>query len=107
MQFNLKNLKGNSCKAMLQFYFDSGLPLLDYNGRFNSSDGKVSVCTEFSPQYDSSDFHDLVLFMPYDELHLSSGEHSLKMEAALYYKNGAESVQLGEGFEPLSFLFSK
>ena len=107
MQFNLKNLKGNSCKAMLQFYFDSGLPLLDYNGRFNSSDGKVSVCTEFSPQYDSSDFHDLVLFMPYDELHLSSGEHSLKMEAALYYKNGGGYVQLGEGFEPLSFLFSK
>ena len=107
MQFNIKNLKEKPCRAVAWFYFDSGLPLLDYNGRFNTSDGKVSVGLDFSPQYDSSDFHDFTLFMPYDELHLSSGEHSLKMDAGLLYQKGSDYVQMGEGFEEFPFIFSK
>ncbi|MBK7408156.1 MAG: hypothetical protein IPJ40_08895 [Saprospirales bacterium] len=107
LQFNLKNLKGHPCRAVVGFYGDSGLPLLDYNGLYNTIDGKVSVRTDFSPQYDSSDFHDFILFMPYDELHLSPGNHSLVLDANLFFQQDNSYVELGDGFEKFRFVFSK
>lgn len=107
LQFNLKNLKGTACRAAVWFYFDSGQPLLDYNGRYNTVDGKVSVGTDFLPTYDSSDFNDLVLFIPYDEFHLTSGEYSLFLEANLFAEQGTTYVELGKGFGKYPFVLTK
>lgn len=107
LQFNAQNLQGKPCRAIARFYFGSGLPLLDYNGRYKTEDGKISVGTDFSPQSTTSEFQDFTLFMPYDELHLSSGDHSLKMETGLFYQAGGEYLPLGEGFEAFPFTYSK
>ena len=107
LQFNLENLKGVPCRAAAWFYFDTGLPLLDYNGRYNTVDGKVSVGTDFSPSSDSSDFNDFVLFIPYEELHLPNGEHSLLLDARLFAEQQNTYMELGKGFGEYPFVFSK
>ncbi|MBK6904178.1 MAG: hypothetical protein IPH04_15595 [Saprospirales bacterium] len=107
LQFSVRNGKDKPCRAVAWFYSDSGLPLQDYNGKYNSVDGKVSVGADFLPRYDSADYSDLTLFMPYDELHLSSGHHSLKLDAGLFFENEGALKQLGEGFEARTFSFSK
>jgi len=107
LQFNLKNLKDLSCRAEVRFYFDTGLPLLDYNGRYSTVDGKVSARSDFSPQHESSDFHDFVLFIPYDELHLPAGTHALHLRANLFSPKDLNYIELGEGFETYQFVFSR
>lgn len=107
LQFNVKNGKDKPCRAVAWFYSDSGLPLQDYNGNYNSVDGKVSVGVDFLPRFDLADYSDFTLFMPYDELHLSPGKHSLKVDAGLFVENEGALKQLGEGFEVLNFFYSK
>ena len=60
----------------------------DVNNSYRASDGHVSFLTDFKPGYDDSIYKDLELFMPYDELHMASGKHSLKFKLGLYVKDG-------------------
>lgn len=107
LKFNVQHMKGKPCRAEVLFSQVSGLPLTDQNGRYATSEGKVAVTADFSPQYDSSDFNDLVMFIPYDELHLPSGKHMLKLNAGLYYGEDGQFELLGEGFPEHSFTLSK
>ncbi|MFZ2901105.1 MAG: hypothetical protein WA004_20915 [Saprospiraceae bacterium] len=107
MQFNLKRLKDMPCMAMARFYHDTGQPLADTNGQFSTPDGKVSARMDFSPQYDSSDFHDFTMFLPYEELHLPPGEYILKFDGGIYILKNGRLEQLGEGFPPQRFSISK
>lgn len=72
------NLKNIPCKAIAYFYFDNDEPLKDLNDAYNTVDGNVSSSIEFTPIYDPASFSDLVISIPYDELHLTVGEHTLK-----------------------------
>lgn len=60
------------------FYFSDGTSLKDYNQRYYTSDGNVSVHRTFTPNYVECRYNDLQLFMPYDELHMASGNFNLK-----------------------------
>lgn len=87
-KFEVSNLKDVPCQAAAYFYYDSGGKLKDCNNAYNAKDGQVCVDGGFNPSYEESIYNDFELFMPYDELHMSSGKHSLKFRISLYVKGG-------------------
>jgi hypothetical protein len=84
VSFAIKNANGKECLAAAYFYDEDGTPLQDQNNKFNTSDNKVGVGKNFTPQYASSVYTDLELFMPYDELHLPDGKSHLKFKLTIW-----------------------
>lgn len=76
--------KQGECNAY--FYFENGTALKDYNGYYKTVSGKVSVGETFTPSYESSEYSDFKLFIPYTELHISSsGSYSLKFQLQIFH----------------------
>jgi hypothetical protein len=83
--FSIYNAQGKKCIMAAYFYdADNGKPLPDHNGIKSSVDGFVADFTEFSPGYQNTDYNDLTLFMPYDELELGNGNFRLKCFVAIF-----------------------
>ena len=70
IDFETYNMKGKTGTCSAFFYFSDGRKLMDYNYQYRASDGQVCTWTNFTPNYDQSVFSDVVLFIPYSELHL-------------------------------------
>ncbi len=83
--FLIYNAQGTKCIMSAYFYnADDNKPLLDKNGIKQSADGHVACFTEFNPNYQNTQFKDLSVFMPYDELELGSGNFRLKCYVAIF-----------------------
>jgi hypothetical protein len=81
----------NPCKLIAYFYYDDedAEPLESGDPKYRTSEGKVSVSTNFTPKYDPAFYKDLQLFIPYDALNMESGDvYDLKFYLALYDQNG-------------------
>ena len=86
--FLIYNAQNNKCIMSVYFYdADNSKPLIDRNGVKASADGKVAAFTYFTPGFSSTQFTDLTIFMPYDELELGSGSFRLKCYVALFDPN--------------------
>ena len=86
--FLIYNAQGKKCIMAAYFYnADNDKPLRDRNGIKASVDGNVADFTEFTPNYTNTQYNDLSLFMPYDELELGSGTFRLKCYVALFDDN--------------------
>ncbi len=70
INMDVYNLKSKSCEAVVYFYAASGSPLKDQNKSYRTQGGNVCCSEEFNPGHDNTYYEDLVLFMPYDELHI-------------------------------------
>lgn len=79
------NAKGKELRMECFFFDSSGRPLRDFNQNFYSGDGQVCAVTSFRPSYDASTYSDLSVFIPYSELHLSSGYHTIECRTAIFY----------------------
>lgn len=92
-KFRVDNAQNRTLKVVAYFYFTSGTALNDYNGFYQTTDGKVSASAEVYSYYQSSIFnmgstYDFSIFMPYDELHLSNDvRHQLKYFLVVYDGN--------------------
>ncbi len=83
--FLIYNAQGQKCIMAAYFYnADNNQPLKDKNGLRSSVDGNVATFTEFTPNYQNTQFNQLTVFMPYDELELSSGVYRLKCYVAIF-----------------------
>ena len=76
-------MKGHKGNVVAYFYWDDSndTPLKDFDNRYYTVDGKVSACdnTKITPAYDTTSYNDWVIFMPYNQFHISSsGTHKLK-----------------------------
>jgi len=71
VKFHTNGVRGQTGACNAYFFFANGQKLMDYNGSYRSIDGQVCVGNNFSPGYDSAVYNDFVLFMPYNELHIS------------------------------------
>lgn len=80
-KFNVKNGRDVSCMMLAFFYTRDGEALrAGFDSRYTSAGGKVSAWTRFTPRYDSSEYADKKLFLPYSALNLKqSGVHDLKL----------------------------
>ena len=79
------NAKGKELRMECFFFDSSGRPLKDFNHNYYSGDGQVCAITSFRPSYDASTYSDLSVFIPYSELHLSSGYHTIECRTAIFY----------------------
>ncbi len=83
--FLIYNAQNQKCIMAAYFYnADNGQPLKDKNGLRSSVDGNVATFTEFIPNYQNTQFNQLTVFMPYDELELSGGVYRLKCYVAIF-----------------------
>lgn len=90
LKFSMNNMKGVECSAAIYFMNadEDDEPLLDINSQYASQAGEVAVFKDLKPGYDKTDYKDLQIFMPYEELDLEPGEYNLSMDADIIFRNG-------------------
>lgn len=87
VKFEIDNMLDKDCECAAYFYDDKKRVLKDTNQRYHSADGVVSVGTHIKPNYTNCIYNDLVLFIPYSELHLSEGFHNLSFVVIIFDDN--------------------
>ncbi len=97
--FLIYNAQNKKCIMAAYFYnADNNAPLKDHNGGYASDDGNVAVFTYFTPNYESTQYTDLSLFMPYDEFELGSGSFRLKCHVAIFDDNRKQIASGGDQY---------
>lgn len=87
INFSVSGMLNKQGDCVVWFYFENGNILKDYNGAYRASDGQVATSSRFKSTYENARWDNFVIFMPYDELHLSRGSHSLKFKIGLFDHN--------------------
>jgi len=95
VSFTVYNLLSQKCMLAAYFYTSDGEALLDRNNKYTTVGGKVSASASFTPSYQASKFTRHEIFIPYDELELGSGEHSLKFKVSVWDPNQNHLIQSG------------
>lgn len=88
IMFTAYEMKDLGSYAAIYFQDDLGNKLKDKNQKFNSTSGEVAVYKLLNPCCDVTDYKDLQVFMPYDELDLEPGSYNLTMDVDVIYKEG-------------------
>lgn len=87
-KLNIKNMVGVQTNIALYFEKQNGDKLYSDNNSYRSKGGQTAVYKSFNPPYQSSDYNDVQLFIPYDEFNLTKGSHDLKIHADIIYPDG-------------------
>lgn len=90
IEFSTSKFWGRTGLVAAYFCFDDGTPLKDMNQKYRTTTGDVSAVQTFVPLYLNSQYDDFVLFIPYDELHMSPGKHNLKFIVRIWDDNTRE-----------------
>jgi hypothetical protein len=86
--FSLTNMKDVDSYLAIYFQMRDGTPIQDINQKLYSTDGTVAVYRLLKPGFDVTDYKDLSVFMPYEELDLDIGKYNLRMDVDVIYKAG-------------------
>ncbi len=70
-------------QAVLRLLDKDGHPLPDANNSFSDLMGHVGAVTSKKPQYDESSWQDHWVQIPYSELHLKNGKHTIRYQLIL------------------------
>lgn len=87
VKFTVTNMKNVDSELAIRFY-NGDEPLMDSDDSFSNSLGQVVVTRELKPGFETTDYNDLDLFIPYSQLDLEDGEYSLRMDIDLNRENG-------------------
>jgi hypothetical protein len=82
--FAVANLLNRPGRVAAHFYFSNWVPLQDINNDYRTATGQVSVSREFVADYERTRYKDFELFMPYRELHMGPGNHSLTFAVSIW-----------------------
>lgn len=88
VKFTVYEMKNTDCLLGIYFQDANGNPLKDRNKKFYTTQGNVAVFRDLKPGYATTDYNDLQVFMPYNELDLGDGSFDLKMDVDLIYEDG-------------------
>ena len=105
VKFDVDHFKGHKGRVSAYFYKKNGDALKDFNESYRTTGGMVSVGKNFTPSYVNAIYNDFKLFMPYKELHMVSGKHSLKFYVLLY--NSDTSTNLSDQSDWVYFTYTK
>ncbi len=94
-KFSVSNMKGITGYLVFFFERENGTRLKSYDNKFQSKGNDVALYKEITPGYDPAVYADYFGFIPYSELHLTKGEHNLKIDADIIYENGTFIQHLG------------
>ncbi|MDF2193439.1 M12 family metallopeptidase [Paraflavitalea sp. CAU 1676] len=95
--YQIQNAQGKKCKFVAFFYNANGTPLKDFNQQYYSNNGNVVVGEEVTANYASTLFN-TQLFIPYEELHLATGNHNLKVIISVFDDQVREIAQAGAAY---------
>lgn len=84
INFDAYNLLNSECQMAAYFYAKNGDALLDKNGSYKTSDGKIAYSLAFKPTKNTAVISDFQIFMPYSELHQTTGKNELKFYLRSY-----------------------
>lgn len=82
--FTVKNGLKQEFTFAIYFYEAGGKALQDSNRKFYSATGTVAAFKKFTPAYASAVYKQFEIFMPYEELEIECGEHSLKYSIGIW-----------------------
>ncbi len=69
--FIINDLKEIKCGAIAPFYYENKQPLKDFNNAYRTHEGYVAVYKDFIPPSERAIYQDFILFLPYQELHIT------------------------------------
>lgn len=82
------NLKDTECYLAVYFQTDDGKDLTSEDTNFRSAKGTLALFKLLKPNYDSTVYEDITVFMPYGEISVAPGKHKLKLDVDLITKDG-------------------
>ncbi len=87
VKFTVDNVKDVPCQVTAYFYYNTGEPVKDTDGTFNTVDNQAAISAPFNPGFDSTIYNDFQLFMPYTQLEIAPGKYDLKFQVQPYILN--------------------
>ena len=90
LTFWVSNASNRTFTAAAHFYVAAGMPLKDVNGDYSATDGTVCVWRTYEKRQIYIGPQNIVLFMPYAELHMRSGNHDLGFIASIWDDTGRQ-----------------
>lgn len=101
VNYSVHGMKGVPSYLALYFAKESGDKLYSSKTGFKSADGQLALYKEMEPAYEDTVYDDSTLFLPYDEIDLTTGKYDLTISADVIYKEGG----LIEHLKDYPFLF--
>jgi hypothetical protein len=86
VSFTTENLKGVSLPVNVYFSWANGLSITSLDGTYETPDRNVAVRRDAVPEYDSTEFTNFTIFMPYHELEMdfAKGTYDLRFQVVIY-----------------------
>lgn len=84
VDFNIDNLSSDGGRIVAFLESPKGVGVKDANGRFCTSDGKVSVGKDFGTRKSSASFKDFQLIIPMEELHVTDLSKEYYIRVGVY-----------------------
>lgn len=81
----VRNARNHRLQIVAWFYYETGNPLMDFDGKYRSGDGQVTVNRDVAISDDTVDLGDFVLFIPYEQLDIKDpGQTALEFDMGIY-----------------------
>jgi hypothetical protein len=83
---SISGQRNNQCKVVAHFFGINGQVLRDFNLNpfYRTMDGFVTTIVDIIPLYDDTNYPDIMMYIPYNELHLMPGVHQLTCRLSLW-----------------------
>jgi hypothetical protein len=83
---SISGQRNSQCKLVAHFFGMNGQLLRDFNFNpfYRTVDGFVTTIVDMIPLYDEVNYPDIVMYIPYNELHLMPGVHQLTCRLSLW-----------------------
>lgn len=96
VDFSVQNMKGIDGSCAVYFYYENGNRVKDSNGSYATSDNQAATHKTIKPSYDNSSYTDVEIFMPYNELEVGTGKHSLKFYCKIWEYSTSSAISVAE-----------
>lgn len=104
VNLNVEHMKGRVVRVVAFFYDNQGNPLNDRNNLYASSDGHVATGTTVKPNKEESKYKDLVLSIPYAELHQRNKEpETLQYKICVYDQTSWQPLFIEKTYHTFEF----
>jgi len=88
VNFEVTGLKGVDSKLVARVQKENGTYLSNNNSGFSNDSGQLEVAFEMKPGFPTTVYKDADMFLPYNEINISSGKYNLKLDVDLSYEDG-------------------
>jgi hypothetical protein len=88
VNFEVTGLKGIDSKLTARVQKENGTFLTNSSSEYSNDDGQLAVSFAMKPGFPTTVYKDADIFLPYNEIKISSGKWNLKIDIDLNYEDG-------------------